>query len=57
MLTKACGIACVVAVALSLAADASATSSATPVGGLDWNANATLFRGKNGMLYLFPVSP
>jgi len=52
VLTKACGIACVVAVALLLAADASATSSATPVGGLDCNANATLFRGKRWMLYL-----
>jgi len=49
MFTRACGVGCAVVVALFLAAGASAGPSANPVGGLDWNANATLYRGQNGL--------
>jgi hypothetical protein len=38
---------------LALASAAGARWSATPVGGLDWNASATAFRGQNGLEVLF----
>lgn len=50
MFTRVCSIGCAVVVALFFAAGASARTSANPVGGLDWNANATTFRGQNGLL-------
>jgi len=53
MFTRACSVGCALAVALAVAVQASAAPSATPVGGLDWNANATVFRGQNGTEVLF----
>lgn len=49
MFTRAIGVGCAVVVALFFAAGSSARPYANPVGGLDWNANATAFRGKNGL--------
>ena len=49
MFTRACSIGCAVIVALFFVAEASASPSAVPVGGLNWDANATAFRGQNGL--------
>lgn len=53
MFTRACSVGCTVVVALFFAAGASAGPSADPVGGLDWNANATAFRGQNGLKVVY----
>ncbi len=39
--------------ALAVAAGAGAQTAAAPVGGLDWNASATTFRGQNGVQVVF----
>jgi LCCL domain len=48
MFMRACSVGSAFVVALVFAAVASAGSAADPVGGLDWNATATAFRGQNG---------
>ena len=53
MSTRICSLGCGVVVALFLAAGASAGPSADPVGGLNWDANATAFRGQNGLKVVF----
>jgi len=53
MFPRACSVGCAVVVALFFAAGASAGPSADPVGGLNWSANATAFRGQNGLRVVF----
>ena len=53
MFPRACSVGCAVVVALFFAAVASAGMSADPVGGVDWNANATSYRGQNGLKVVY----
>ena len=53
MITRACSIGGAVVAALLLAAVAAAGSAADPVGGVDWNATATTFRGQNGLKVIY----
>lgn len=51
--TRVLAIGCAAVGALALAASGFSASVAEPVGGLDWNANATAFRGQNGLRVIF----
>lgn len=53
MFSRVCSLGCAIVVALFFAAVASAGTSADPVGGLDWNANATNYRGQNGLKVVY----
>ena len=53
MFSRFGSLGCAVMVALFFATVASAGQSVDPVGGIDWNANATAFRGQNGLIVVY----
>ena len=56
MFKRACSVGFAVVAAVCFAAAASA-GAAVPIGGLNWDANATAFVGKNGLLVAYKCPP